>query len=55
MPPEVQQKWFDFMWERGIIQRVLEKEKNGDYENDERFSTNNSNDNNLRSDDALRI
>ena len=55
MPPEVQQKWFDFMLERGIIQRVLEKEKNGDYENDERFSTNNSNNNNLRSNDAVRF
>ncbi len=30
MPEEIQQKWFDFMWERGIIQRVLEKERKGE-------------------------
>lgn len=29
MPPEVQQKWFDYMLEKGIIQRVLEKERKG--------------------------
>ncbi|UXR79833.1 hypothetical protein MUA65_07760 [Staphylococcus sp. IVB6218] len=55
MPPEVQQKWFDFMLERGIIQRVLEKEKNGEFDDDEMFGTVNRNDDNTCSDDTIRF